>query len=140
MRYDVIVVGAGSVGGTRMDIGAREVPAGDGPLPVRRHTHEACQSTQAAFYQACPDADFPHDPAMHHPDSTGVRVFPMNDPDGIGVSTELAYPRGDTYADTDPLGSRFTVILEKAVSADAIRNATTIMITERITAWIREGK
>jgi choline dehydrogenase len=78
---------------TDLDLGAGSVHGGDGPLPVRRHPRDAWQPTQAAFYQACLDADFPHDPDMNHPESTGVGPFPMNNPDGIRVSTALAYLR-----------------------------------------------
>jgi choline dehydrogenase len=76
---------------TDMDMGGSDVHGGDGPLPVRRHTRDAWQPTQAAFYQACLDADFPHDADMNHPESVGVGPFPMNNPDGIRVSTALAY-------------------------------------------------
>ena len=78
---------------TDLDLGGGSVHGGDGPLPVRRHTRDAWQPTQGAFYQACLDADFPHDPDMNHPESTGVGPFPMNNPDGIRVSTALAYLR-----------------------------------------------
>ena len=44
---------------TDMDLGGSGMHGGDGPLPVRRHPRDAWQPTQAAFYQACLDADFP---------------------------------------------------------------------------------
>src|SRR6266705_3271463 len=72
-------------------MGGSNVHGGDGPLPVRRHQREAWQPTQAAFYQACLDADFPPDTDLNHPESAGVGPFPMNNPDGIRVSTALAY-------------------------------------------------
>jgi choline dehydrogenase len=76
---------------TDLDMGSSDVHGGDGPLPVRRHKREAWQPTQAAFYQSCLDADFPPDADMNHPESAGVGPFPMNNPDGIRVSTALAY-------------------------------------------------
>lgn len=76
---------------TDLDMGGSDAHGGDGPLPVRRHKREAWQPTQAAFYQACLDADFPPDGDMNHPESAGVGPFPMNNPDGIRVSTALAY-------------------------------------------------
>ena len=76
-----------------MDLGGSSMHGSNGPLPVRRHPRDAWQPTQAAFYQACLDADFPHDPDMNHPESSGVGPFPMNNPDGIRVSTALAYLR-----------------------------------------------
>jgi choline dehydrogenase len=77
---------------TDMDLGGQSDLHGNaGPMPVRRHQPEAWQPTQAAFYQACLEADFPPDSDMNHPESTGVGPFPMNNPDGIRVSTALAY-------------------------------------------------
>jgi len=62
-----------------------------GPIPVRRHPRETWLPAQAAFYQACLAADFPEDPDMNHPASMGVGPLPMNNPDGIRMSTALTY-------------------------------------------------
>src|SRR2546426_7979006 len=62
-----------------------------GPIPVRRHPRETWLPAQAAFYQACLAADFPDDPDMNHPASMGVGPLPMNNPDGIRMSTALTY-------------------------------------------------
>lgn len=74
-----------------MDNGDSDLHGGSGPLPLRRHPRYTWQPTQAAFQQACLEADFPPDADMNHPDSTGVGPFPMNNPDGVRVSTALAY-------------------------------------------------
>jgi choline dehydrogenase len=63
----------------------------DGPIPVRRHKPETWLPAQAAFYQACLAADFPPDADMNHPESMGVGPIPMNNPDGIRMSTTLTY-------------------------------------------------
>ena len=63
----------------------------DGPIPVRRHKPETWLPAQRAFYEACLAADFPADPDMNHPDSMGVGPIPMNNPDGIRMSTALTY-------------------------------------------------
>jgi choline dehydrogenase len=63
----------------------------DGPIPVRRHKRDTWLPAQAAFYEACLAADFPADPDMNHPDSMGVGPIPMNNPDGIRMSTALTY-------------------------------------------------
>jgi len=63
----------------------------NGPIPVRRHTPETWLPAQAAFYQACLAADFPADADMNHPDSMGVGPIPMNNPNGIRMSTALTY-------------------------------------------------
>ena len=62
-----------------------------GPIPVRRHRKEHWLPLQAAFYRACRDAGFPDDPDMNHPDTTGVGQVPLNNPDGVRMSTALGY-------------------------------------------------
>jgi choline dehydrogenase len=62
-----------------------------GPLPVRRHKREAWLPVQEAFFRACLDAGFPDDWDMNAPGSTGVGPYPMNNRDGVRVSTALAY-------------------------------------------------
>ncbi len=63
----------------------------DGPIPVRRHHREHWVPFQAAFHQACLDAGIPDDPDLNHPTSGGVGAFPLNNPDGIRMSTALTY-------------------------------------------------
>src|SRR5919108_5048781 len=63
----------------------------DGPIPVRRHKPDTWLPAQRAFYEACLAADFPADPDMNHPDSMGVGPIPMNNPDGVRMSTALTY-------------------------------------------------
>lgn len=63
----------------------------DGAIPVRRHKREAWLPFQSAFYAACVMAGFPEDPDMNHPESAGVGPLPMNNPDGIRMSTALTY-------------------------------------------------
>ena len=62
-----------------------------GPIPVRRHKPETWLPAQVAFYEASLAAGFPTDPDMNHPDSMGVGPLPMNNPDGIRMSTALTY-------------------------------------------------
>ncbi len=68
-----------------------EFHGNDGPLPVRMHAPENWEPLPAAFHQACLEADFPPDTDMNHPDSTGVGPFPMNNIDGVRMSTALTY-------------------------------------------------
>jgi len=63
----------------------------DGPIPVCRPKREDWLPLQSAFYQACMAAGFPEDRDMNHPESTGVGPIPMNNPDGIRMSTALTY-------------------------------------------------
>jgi len=63
----------------------------DGPIPVRRHQRNTWLPAQTAFHQACLAAGFPEDPDMNNPDSVGVGPIPMNNPDGIRMSTAMTY-------------------------------------------------
>ena len=63
----------------------------DGPIPVRRHKRETWLPAQVAFHQACLAADYPEDPDMNHPESWGVGPIPMNNPEGVRMSTSLTY-------------------------------------------------
>ena len=63
----------------------------DGPIPVRRHPRESWLPLHRAFHQACRDAGFPDDPDMNRPDSGGVGPVPLNNRNGVRVSTALGY-------------------------------------------------
>ncbi len=63
----------------------------DGPIPVRRHRREAWLPLQQAFYQACLDSSYAEVYDHNHPDSSGVGPFPMNNPNGVRMSTALTY-------------------------------------------------
>lgn len=63
----------------------------DGPIPVRRHKRDTWLPAQVAFYQACRDQGYQDDPDMNHPESTGVGPIPMNNPEGVRMSTALTY-------------------------------------------------
>ncbi len=63
----------------------------DGPVPVRRHKREAWLPLQEAFYAASAAAGFPETYDHNHPDSTGVGPLPMNNPNGVRMSTALTY-------------------------------------------------
>jgi choline dehydrogenase len=63
----------------------------DGPIPVRRHQRANWNRDQEAFFQACLAARFPEVSDQNSPDATGVGPFPMNNPNGIRISTALAY-------------------------------------------------
>jgi choline dehydrogenase len=63
----------------------------DGPIPVRRHAKENWLPAQNAFHAGFSAQGHPHDPDMNHPESTGVGPIPMNNPNGIRMSTSLTY-------------------------------------------------
>ncbi len=62
-----------------------------GPIPVRRHPQESWLPLQLAFFRSCQDAGFPFDPDMNHPESGGVGAMPLNNPNGVRMSTALTY-------------------------------------------------
>jgi len=63
----------------------------DGPIPVRRHKREDWLPVQNAFHNACLEEGFTHDPDMNNPESGGIGPLPMNNPEGVRMSTALSY-------------------------------------------------
>ena len=63
----------------------------DGPIICHRFQRETWLPAQVAFYNACRAAGFPDSPDHNHPDSTGVGATPLNNPNGIRMSTALGY-------------------------------------------------
>ena len=74
----------------------RDFPGGDfhgdeGPLPVRRYRREEWLPFSRSFYDACVAVGFPEDPDQNGPDSNGVAARPLNNIDGVRMSTSLTY-------------------------------------------------
>ena len=74
----------------------RDYPGGDfhgndGPIPVRRYKRAEWLPHAGAFYDACVALGFPEDPDQNHPDSNGVAARPLNNIDGVRMSTALTY-------------------------------------------------
>jgi choline dehydrogenase len=63
----------------------------NGPIPVRRYKPEEWLPHARAFYEACLLEGFPADPDQNHPQSGGVGPRPLNNRDGIRISTAIAY-------------------------------------------------
>ena len=63
----------------------------DGPMPVRRHKREDWLPLQNAFQESCEAAGYPETYDHNNPDSWGVGPFPMNNPNGVRMSTALTY-------------------------------------------------
>ena len=73
-----------------------DFPGGDfhgneGPIPVRRFKRQELLPTSLAFYDACLSLGFPRDPDQNHPDSDGIALRPLNNIDGVRMSTALTY-------------------------------------------------
>ena len=63
----------------------------EGPIPVRRYKREDMVPHATAFYQACLAEGFPDSPDQNHPEATGIGPTPVNNRDGVRISTALAY-------------------------------------------------
>ena len=63
----------------------------NGPIPVRRHTHDELNPDQRALYNAAIAAGFPETDDHNAPDSTGVGFIPLNNRDGVRWSTAMGY-------------------------------------------------
>lgn len=63
----------------------------DGPVPVRRHKPEAWLPLQNAFMASCLESGYPETYDHNNPDATGFGPFPMNNPNGVRMSTALSY-------------------------------------------------
>lgn len=63
----------------------------EGPMPVRRLGSDEWVPHGRALYEACLAEGFPEFPDHNHPDSTGIAPVPMNNRNGVRVSTALAY-------------------------------------------------
>jgi choline dehydrogenase len=105
----------------------------DGPIPVRRHQRHHWVPFQAAFYQACLDAGIPDDPDLNHPTSTGVGAFPLNNPDGIRMSTALTYlqacrQRPNLSVTANALVRRLLFAGQRAVGVEVDRNGETFIV------------
>ena len=75
---------------TDMDI-TDDFHGNEGPIPVRRFKKEDWLPFQEAFVQASLDAGYPEDYDMNAPDSGGVGPIPMNNPEGVRMSTALTF-------------------------------------------------
>lgn len=63
----------------------------EGPIPVRRLKREEMLPHAQAFYEACLEEGYPEFADQNHPDATGIAATPLNNRDGVRVSTALAY-------------------------------------------------
>ena len=75
---------------TDMDI-TDDFHGNEGPIPVRRFKKEDWLPFQQAFVQASLAAGYAEDYDMNAPDSGGVGPIPMNNPEGVRMSTALTF-------------------------------------------------
>ena len=74
-----------------LDYGDDEHHGGSGPIPVRRIAKDALPPNASAFWDACLAAGFPETMDANHPESTGTGPRPLNNVDGIRMSTAITY-------------------------------------------------
>ena len=108
----------------------------DGPIPVRRHKRENWNRDQEAFFQACVAAGFPEVWDQNNPDATGVGPLPMNNPNGIRMSTALAY--------INPIRHRLNLSVRPNVSVRCIvfdsKTATGLEVDSGGETFVVEGE
>lgn len=63
----------------------------DGPIPVHRYQRAEMLPHAQAFYTACLAAGFPEFPDQNYPEATGIAPTPLNNREGVRMSTALAY-------------------------------------------------
>ena len=76
---------------TDLDFSGGDFHGTDGPIPVRRYKREDWLPHARAFYDACLAEGFPADPDQNHPEAYGVAARPLNNIDGVRMSTALTY-------------------------------------------------
>ncbi len=76
---------------TDSDYGVDDFHNSDGPIVCRRFKREEWLPAQQAFYDAARAAGFADVQDFNHPDATGVGPVPLNNPNGIRMSTALGY-------------------------------------------------
>ena len=63
----------------------------DGPIPVRRHKRDSLVPAKSAFLRACTGAGFSEVDDMNSPQCTGVGLIPLNQANGVRMSTFLTH-------------------------------------------------
>ena len=76
---------------TDTEFGGSDFHNSDGPIVCRRFARTDWRTDQSAFYAACRGIGMADVPDMNHPDATGVGPVPLNNPNGIRLSTALGY-------------------------------------------------
>ena len=110
----------------------------DGPMRVRRHKEEAWEPLMHAFHSACVTEGFRAGEDMNNPESTGVAPLPMNNVDGVRLSTALSYinpirHRLNLTIKANALTTRVLFEGNKAVAVEAESGGETFIVEgERI--------
>ena len=76
---------------TDSEFGGSDFHNSDGPIVCRRFSREEWRLDQTAFHTACREFGMADVADFNHPDATGVGPVPLNNPNGIRLSTALGY-------------------------------------------------
>ena len=76
---------------TDLDFEGGDFHGVEGPIPVRRTKKDELVPTARAFYEACISEGYPETLDHNHPESTGIGARPLNNVNGIRMSTDVTY-------------------------------------------------
>lgn len=74
-----------------LTFGGDDFHGSEGPIPVRRYNKDDVLPTARAFWDTCLAMGFQETLDQNHPESTGVGPRPLNNIDGVRMSTSLTY-------------------------------------------------
>ncbi len=63
----------------------------EGPLPILRREKEPWPAIQRSFYDACMEMGYTYSEDMNGPNPSGIGAIPMNNREGVRMSTNLTY-------------------------------------------------
>ncbi len=63
----------------------------EGPLPIVRREKEPWPEIQKSFYEACMEMGYKYNQDMNGPNPSGIGAIPMNNRDGVRMSTNLTH-------------------------------------------------
>ena len=63
----------------------------DGPIPIVRRENQPWPDVQKAFHAAAMERGYAYNPDLNGPDSPGIGAIPMNNRDGVRMSTAITH-------------------------------------------------
>ena len=76
---------------TDLTFGADDFHGGEGPIPVRRYEGDEILPIPRLFWETCVSIGYQETLDHNHPESEGVGPRPLNNVDGVRMSTNLTY-------------------------------------------------
>lgn len=84
----------------------------DGPILINRQKMENLLPLQRAFRTACLTAGYPEDADMNNPEGRGIGAIPLNNVDGVRMSTAIGY--------LTPVRNRLNLTIKANVTAHKV--------------------